>query len=132
MKTITSELKSKIFSQYFGQKVLFNGSELVLVDKVWNWLHPSFYLQLTPLSKITDEDSIEIYRMLGYNDEKYGSGHPKMMFEFYGKIKLDKPNKWGFNTSVKIYQYLQSKGYAISYLDYSVDDLVGLGVYKFI
>ncbi|MBY0386231.1 hypothetical protein K2X05_13825 [bacterium] len=28
------------------------------------------------------------------------------------------------------FQYLQSKGYALPYMDYSVDDLVELGVYK--
>ncbi len=140
-----TEIRKQIFPRYIGQRIIKSTEYTGILFVSGNYLDDNrfmstFCFQLIPLTSITDEDSIEIYRMLGYNDEKYGSGHPKMMFEFYGKIKLDEPNKWGFNTSVKIYQYLQLKGYALPQLilldgkpvTLSVEQQINLGIIEII
>lgn len=57
----TLENKEKFFSQYWGQKVAYH-------DKMNNWyvgkgvlnLDMIEYLELTPLSKVTDEDAIKV------------------------------------------------------------------------
>jgi hypothetical protein len=52
-------VRSRFFAQYWGTKTLYVGG----VGKVevgkggWNLKHPDFFLQLKPLSQITNEDS---------------------------------------------------------------------------
>lgn len=72
---------------------------------------------LTPLSSITDEDAIKVARMLnyGFNDElaiQYAMDYVKNI------------------NYISVYQYLQSKGYALPWNGLSVDDLISYGWLK--
>ena len=52
-------VKSRFFAQYWGTKTLYVGGEgkVEVGNGGWNLKHPDFFLQLKPLSKITNEDA---------------------------------------------------------------------------
>ena len=108
-------VKCRFFAQYWGTKTLYvGGVGLVEIGKGgWNLKHPDFFLQLKPLSKITDEDAISMYRGLERNYES-----ANQFLEDYKSI--------GFLEQSEV-DFLRSKGYAAPYLEYSVDELVKIG-----
>ena len=56
---INNENKAKFFAQYWGQRVFkspINTSYTLIRVAGWSIDHPSFYLELTPLSMISDAD----------------------------------------------------------------------------
>lgn len=131
---ITPEQKAKVFAQYLGHKCTtphgWTTVDCVCIDGI-NLTHEDpiyFYefntkLLLRPLSAITDEDAIEVGKI-----------------QFYD-CSLEEAKKWLNRNSTNysfsnghlnlyIYQYLQSKGYALPYLQYSVEDLVKAGIYQ--
>ena len=110
-----TDVKCRFFAQYWGTKTMYvGGVGLVEVGKGgWNLKHPDFFLQLKPLSKITDEDAISMYRGLERNYES-----SNQFLEDYKSI--------GFLEQSEV-DFLRSKGYAVPYMEYSVDELVKIG-----
>ena len=108
-------VKCRFFAQYWGTKTLYvGGVGLVEIGKGgWNLKHPDFFLQLKPLSKITDEDAISMYRGLKRNYES-----ANQFLEDYKSI--------GFLEQSEV-DFLRSKGYAVPFMEYSVDELVKMG-----
>ena len=108
-------VKCRFFAQYWGTKTLYvGGVGLVEIGKGgWNLKHPDFFLQLKPLSKITDEDAISMYRGLERNYES-----ANQFLEDYKSI--------GFLEQSEV-DFLRSKGYAVPFMGYSVDELVKTG-----
>lgn len=126
-----NELKAKFFSQYWGQEVLF-----------YNWnekMYPvgsnlsdddieRYTIILKPLSSISDEDAIEVVRLSGINDDGYYD-------EFFKAIKgQNRFATYFFNArplfmheSIRIYQFLISKGYALEWMGYSVEEQIEAG-----
>ena len=101
------------------------------------------------LRNITDEDAIEVAKYLNWGRDIIkrrlkGDLQPhqdldtlKKEYVRIGKQSIDIFNDKVIDTVIttpleilNCTQYLQSKGYALPYLDYSVEDLVELGVYK--
>ena len=113
-------VKCRFFAQYWGTKTLYvGGVGLVEIGKGgWNLKHPDFFLQLKPLSKITDEDAISMYRGLERNYES-----ANQFLEDYKSI--------GFLEQSEV-DFLRSKGYAVPYMEYSVDELVKIGWVKLV
>lgn len=117
MKTISPEIKKQIFAQYlFFQRSIFD-TEL--------GKHKSI-IELNPISNISSEDGIEVTKIV------YGTVTPEQQIIITGGIKDFFEQGWNISLKnmAKVLQYLQSKGYALPYMDYSVEDLVELGVYK--
>ena len=58
-QSLQMAVKSRFFAQYWGTKTLYvGGVGLVEIGKGgWNLKHHDFFLQLKPLSKITDKDA---------------------------------------------------------------------------
>ena len=108
-------VKCRFFAQYWGTKTLYvGGVGLVEIGKGgWNLKHPDFFLQLKPLSKITNEDAISMYRGLERNYES-----ANQFLEDYKSI--------GFLEQSEV-DFLRSKGYAVPFMGYSVDELVKMG-----
>lgn len=142
MKTITPEFKKQIFAQYFGSTYYYKNEYGNFKEKVEFGYHTDkhieydkAFLYLTPLSKITDEDAISIIQLTvpekyneliidsKDNDSLYYSFQPNRGGRIFGALNYN-------DMYFQVYQYLQSKGYAMPCLDYSVEDLVELGVYK--
>lgn len=124
----TLENKAKFFAQYFGQQVCYvNGSYLTAAGNVTETTLrvPSLYvLLLTPLSKITDEDAIEVskYECWNYEEDPTTSNIQSAKNCIVNCIEYKRGA-----TNIGTYQYLQSKGYALPFHNLSVDDLVKYG-----
>jgi len=112
-------VKSRFFAQYWGTKTLYVGG----VGKVevgkggWNLKHPDFFLQLKPISKITDEDAEHIMQTEAFIDGFLSDD----FLEFLIDLKKGRCNKF------EVVDYLRSKGYALPFMEYSVDDLISFG-----
>ncbi len=176
MKGITNETKSRIFAQYLGinfstsidgcngpYKLFSVSNENDSVRLNREPYHPFLKegysvndctLLIKPISKISDEDAIEVGKIelgadvLLIRKEKthlndnciivFGEGTGEVNIgESWEKSYYDNcQDKYDgheiHDLNIRVYQYLQSKGYALPYMEYSVDDLVELGVYKLI
>lgn len=141
----TLENKAKFFAQYFGQHVLYFSSDFLrkidnlTLDSVEN----DDYLELKPLSQITDEDVIQGI-MITYN-KTYEDLGEILEVKHYNTFSSITTIGIGcnFKTSRSIHHwngtrkigsveadYFRSKGYALPYMDLSVKDLVEYGWVK--
>ena len=110
-------VKSRFFAQYWGQDVCQTKGGRYKVDEDCFPLWEKSYLELKPLSKITDEDACKIsYR--NSNDEIIGHYTAKSLIKNIDCI--------GFYTNEEI-DSLRRLGYAVPFMEYSVDDLVLFG-----
>lgn len=157
MKTITPEFKKQIFAQYFGSTYYYKNEYGNFKEKVEFGYHTNkhieydkAFLYLTKLSNLTDEDCLHIANLCFHDSINTIKKYPE-----YIELVIDECNDlliyhdgrictaWRENVSckdveseqqivlyLKCIDYLRSKGYALPYLDYSVEDLVELGVYK--
>lgn len=123
----TLENKAKFFSLFFKQKVLRTGlfPELIPVA-TWTLNNPlkEEYLELKPLSSITDEDALEIANILKVEL------HTESLIQFiHNSIKtyIDKGYK-GIDSH--ILDFLRSKGYTLPWMGLSVEKLVEYGWIK--
>lgn len=83
-------------------------------------------LLLTPLSKISDEDAIEVARTGRANfmtDHAGIHSGKQLVFELWDQHPHIRPDR-----VVEITDYLRPKGYNCGYAQYSPDDLVEMGV----
>jgi hypothetical protein len=109
-------------------------------------------LLLKPLSSITNEDAIEVAKIEGMKKFKiYRTGVDNLVLQIQD-VKNDKwlsiakewedcnysfpiddePFTWSSGLSIHSFHYLQSKGYAMPYMQYSVKELVKIGIYELI
>lgn len=137
----TLENKAKFFGQYFGVHCLRH-SDLQNISALpvmtpWNpGLHDE-YLELTPLSQISDEDFIEIYkikypsnRTIGVEKLSMKEHKHEKYFDF--QLKWENGGIWSTGpisafVNINSVDTLRSKGYALPYLDLSVEDLIDYG-----
>jgi predicted Ser/Thr protein kinase len=137
-----TDVKWRFFAQYWGQNLLgsthFNNQKAVMFNyDLFGALNTSnglisateafktYFLWLKPLSKITDEDAIVVAKIFGMKED----------FEFIGKMlcttMFDNSDSESetviFNSNAKAVDYLRSKGYALPFMEYSVEDLVSFG-----
>jgi hypothetical protein len=130
---MTTEIKNKIFSQYIYQYVNSDRGLCKLRDM--DFIESLSWIELKSLENIIDEDAInaiqltvtEKYKGLKIKQKDIGGVCFSFKANYGGRIS---GFLFYYELNVKSYQYLQSKGYALPYLDYSVEDLVELGVYK--
>jgi hypothetical protein len=161
----TLENKARFFAQYWGQHVLYFSSDFLRkIDYLTIvGIENDDYLELKPLSQITDEDAIEIVKLCfsfldtDFNNiEITNTANKHFGFSFictcvggltdefqldFGTINtLYNPKIICLNrvTSSKEYivnilkmsDYLRTKGYALPWMDLSVEDLVEYGWVK--
>ncbi len=155
MKTavkITAKIKLQIFALYMGQDAyrtmyyslepdtLHPGSYNYVVDphhlsKLDSDSHPNIgkvhdILRLKSLDKISDNDCVQVALIAGVPDSN--AADPFEGKQIIGDYKTGAnptitPGEWG-----EIIDFLRSRGYALPYGEYSVDDLLQAGVYKLI
>lgn len=128
MKQITPEIRARVFALYWGQKVFtFPENDSWMVQKVCVSYMDGYGVKnraliLKPLSSITDED----VRII--DDPRW----------FTKQNVVTELSRFGGNCwnvfidqlSPLSYDMLRSKGYALPAFGYSVDELVGAGVFK--
>ncbi len=125
-----ADVKCRFFVQYWGVKCMYvGGVGLVEIGTGgWNLKHPDFFLELKPLSKLTDDDAIEYFDILWHETHKLKSKEFKIE---YGKDWANSilAERFGFIPSNILHgiDFLRSKGYAIPFMEYSVEMLVDAG-----
>jgi hypothetical protein len=128
---LTNELKAQFFALYWNQRVmsrLYNGKSrlnnvkvdaLSLSDEKNN---TGDYIELKPLSTISDEDAIEIGKLAGDDSEdyekEYGKGYYKMYLLDFAMYQS------------KFTDILRSKGFAIDWRGISVEEMIKAGWIK--
>ena len=152
----TLENKARFFAQYWGQLVCKSIGDFQKTNiHTWhiNFQKEEYYLELKPLSQISDDDAINVAKLVS-----------PMLFEGRGKNGghyIDKSEIWWYSVKhdgktlmvdidldgyvfeydeVDEYKrpsrsligtdYLRSKGYALPYMDLSVEDLIDYGWVK--
>lgn len=113
--------KSRFFAQYWGQKVLMH-SEKQIFPHGNNWgssINYKDYLELKPLSNISDED-FNLIMNDGIMNPDPSIGDPVFTFEV-GGLRL---------SDLTTTDYLRSKGYALPWMGLSVEELVIYGWVK--
>jgi hypothetical protein len=113
----------KFFVQYWGTKTMYvGGIGLVEIGKSgWNLKHPDLFLELKPLSRITNEDVKEIVRIENF----IGIFEEIIIEDTFLELLID--IKKGRCNRFAVIDFLRSKGYALPFMEYSVEDLVSLG-----
>jgi len=147
-------VKSRFFAQYWEQDIIHvNMIEWVDRTRVVDAItmesdsFKKFSLYLTHISKITDEDAIYVAQLITkfnwdldlgtkvireenqiriYYDAKIsGFKHTTTIYDdFFGRNYLGEPIQ---PLSGEIFDYLRSKGYAVPFMEYSVEDLISFG-----
>jgi hypothetical protein len=107
-----TDVKSRFFAQYWGQEICQTKGGKYTIDEDCFPLWEKSYLELKPLSKIANEDAQEIQRITGANHL------PKQPLIYACLKKSD---------AIPVVDYLRLKGYAIPFMEYSVDDLISFG-----
>ena len=117
----TLENKARFFAQYWGQHVLYFSSDFLrkIDNLTLDSIENDDFLELKPLSQISDEDAIEISKFY----PSFGSdirNAVKELFQEWNVLEL----------SIETGDFLRSKGYALPYMDLSVEDLIEYGWIK--
>lgn len=126
----TLENKEKFFAQYWGQRILrysFWREDVESRDCKFEEAVKNHYILLKPLSSITDEDAVEVAKI--FNQHKIKAHYSDDSLKAY-LIKEGKQFAFRCEHYVVIYQYLQSKGYALPFMGLSVEQLVEYGWVK--
>lgn len=160
---ITQEEKAKIFALYWAQPVYqISKSELPNIYNVCDLSlrHPTVrdgHLLLTPLSSITDEDAIEVAKIMTFHDgkgiiiERKKNGDIEMYdryndephfvntlffvpypFEIFSRNDNGNWFQYDAERFIEITDFLRSRGYALPAFGHSVDELVQEGIFKLI
>ncbi len=139
---ITNEIKARVFAQYMPNTILINGEESNFVSinrsgRINRSEHnpDACQLILKPLSAITDEDAIRCSKYSGWDLEITSDSSRQSCIDCGKRVAGEYQRNYSkacINGTewLQIYQYLQSKGYALPYMEYSVEDLVKAGIYK--
>ena len=127
------EFISAFYAQYYGQRVCYvKGPEYITAagDVTANTLNnpDPYILSLTSLADITDEDAIEVAYILGRDQLPLHHGKlfiKRLLGERFGNAS---DNCYLSYTTIWCADYLRSKGYALPYRGYSVQELIEAGL----
>ena len=141
----TLENKAKFFSQYFSQHVLyFSSAFLRKIDNLTlDSIENDDFLELKPLSQISDEDVIQgIIYLYNIACDELGDILEIEHYDTFSSITAIGKG-CNFKTTRSIHHwndtkkissveadYFRSKGYALPYMDLSVEDLIEYGWVK--
>lgn len=141
----TLENKARFFAQYWGQHVLYFSSDFLrkIDNLTLDSIENDDYLELKPLSQISDEDVIQGI-MITYNKTYEGLGEILEVkhYNTFSSITTTRVGEnfkthrsihhWNGNRKIGSMEcdYFRSKGYALPWMDLSVEDLVKYGWIK--
>lgn len=124
-------IKCRFFGQYFEQIIAketkypnsptINTTTVLLINELSN-----YHLELKPLSKIADEDCILIFNKFYPNAIRYADA--EKIYDIKNAIKSNFSEDVIIDEDFIFYtDFMRSKGYAVPFMEYSVDDLVSFG-----
>ena len=117
-----TDVKCRFFAQYWGTKTMYvGGVGLVEIGKGgWNLKHPDFFLELKSISNLSDNDAIKVSEIWG------SKVHSKILGNII-TIRIGTKAESEVRNSIGVIDFLRSKGYALPFMEYSVDDLISFG-----
>jgi len=134
---INNENRRRFEALYFGQDVFWSCREPMEKDKIIDGrklARPfSKYdaIELKPLSKISDEDVIEVAKIFRWNH--YSDESKVFQVKTFLSQYLDYHNtNISPNEYFQLCDYLRSKGYALPWMGLSVEEMVEAGWIKLI
>lgn len=127
---INKEKKERFFAQYWGQRVKAspesNGWTVGITNIGCSPLRDC-WLELTPLSMITDEDAIEVGKIMNLSHLQPKSTLNVLVRDILSG-RIDK--KGNTLLWLRIYDYLRSKGYVLPWMGISVEEQIEAGWVK--
>jgi hypothetical protein len=142
---MTPEAKENLFHQYYGVQVhkLFMVTKLKFQPSYL--IHNNDFLSLKSLSSITDEDAIEVAKLMGLSEGDFEVSHRStdihiesysqeftLFFEdcsiYFNDFDTDSANT-GIDY-LSAYDFLRSKGYALPFMGWSVEQMIEAGWIK--
>lgn len=132
----TLENKAKFMALYWGQKVMRSSindkdfTDLLITTIIPETMKDNWFLELTPLSKITDEDLKHLSKIDLVSSGEYDDSVTDLdLIEFgqYEFLNSERDLKYLLPEAV---DFIRSKGYALPWMDLSVEDLVSYGWVK--
>ena len=134
----TLENKAAFINQYYGCKVLYvGGVGLQEVGKGgWNLKHSSFFIELTPLSNISDDDAIEVAKIANWgplHSDRVKAGKSIVNGKFGIDSNAVNPDDEDYDTIlnyIPVFDFLRSKGYALPFRGVDVETLISWGWVK--
>ncbi len=136
MKTENApEEKAKFFAQYWGQNVQYyttNGIDYPFqVNENFTEALGISYLLLTPLKNITDEDAIDVAKIVGWVSGTDANEYKKWIISFFGDRffgdRFSTVPELPIYISLQLLDFLRSKSYLLPYKDLSTKDLIAYG-----
>jgi len=117
----TLENKAKFFALYWEQKILKDkaGQTFNVCSNI-NLKHESWFIELKPLSQISDEDALWYSKQV-FVDEYVQSVDEEILIQ-----KIKKANHFNLKDPYRM-DYLRSKGYALPWLDISIEEQIEFG-----
>lgn len=145
--------KAAFFAQYWGQRIrkwdgMPNYMGLVSSTYMTKYATEGCYLELTPLSDITDEDAIEVAKIMGVKNSDFFTDQfsrfrdkDELNYALVGKSYMEyflEENKWKAKSVwyisqlsiVKSFDHLRSRGYLLPFRQYSTQQLLDMGWVK--
>lgn len=153
----TLENKAKFFALYWGQRVMLEemSSNLYYCKPSKESDFNLNYLELKPLSSISDEDAIEVAKIMTFHDgkgliiERKKNGEIEMYdryndephflntlffvpdpFEIFSRDDNRNWFQYDAERFLEVTDFLRSRGYAISWMGLSVEKLIEYGWIK--
>lgn len=134
----TLENKVIFLNQYLGQNVILYDVKrpVKLIGSMYNVVYLEYkreikyvavenvVAELTPLSMISDEDAIECANILIDKGDSIRDKEDAKKHYWRGLILSLRESSDVFLSNTHIYQYLQSKDYALPYLGVSVEEQI--------
>ena len=123
--------KQKFYAQYYGTKTFYSRKHNLIRSEL-SLTYPELstfeggYLLLRPISQITDEEAIELNNLVSpqFTDKAFLIGWFEKVLSNESHYKYN-PIRW-----MEITYYLRSRGFAIPFMGYSVDELETAGWIK--
>lgn len=132
----TRQNKEYFFANYYGQKVLKVSEDAIVTQKAdacfLNRLevYQTCHLELMPLSTISDEDAIEVARIVYRNPDIHKVEMGKNFIDTMNGGEAYHSGYFKHYTVLSVSDFLRSKSYALPFHDLSIEDLVNFGWVK--
>lgn len=127
----TLDNKSKFIAQYWGQQILkVKGAESTtqFVNGGWIFASPGVYLELKPLSAISDEELTQVASLM---DKTYDAPYPQDSKNAHSvedaRTWLTINTQYCANLPIMFSDYLRSKAYLLPFHDLTTEQLIEYG-----
>ncbi len=120
--------KERFFAQYWGQLILalhVNDKGYCINSRNIRNIESNF-LELTDITEITDEEATEVANILGIR----GDNLKQIVIQLFNGGDTFLRGNVNWFDFLSAYQFLQSRGYALPFMNYPITQLIEMGWIK--